>query len=588
MAGRIVKFPVENQVISRYYLRSKSGNFNGHIIDPGDMTVLSDSVSHMARAIISDAIKLVDRNVKIDDKAKVNVPVPEVSLSKKERMKLSLEDLKENFKEKSFEEKASSAELLSGEVKDEYEGIKSDKNVRDCVSNIKTALKRYKNRKTKENAEKVADEQLSLIKVLNKKKYTKYIKETLSKIFTRVAVEDFQKEFGDLKRVKTLREMKLFLNKLYEDIKDAKGDKYSDECEDSLIYGFGHYPSSSISIDLNELKGNPKIAKNAVWALKSMSLGYPVFSKNGKRFEIFDTGSYNDQNCAFRAVAVGAGFGPNGYNKIQQKVIEGAKKLLNELKSGSGNKNLYADVLLNDEGINLPEKNEKCLTEWLDKYIKDREQGFVAGMNNPEFSLAAIGLGRPICVIDEGIGTEYTFLPDGKKINGIKNDTKSKPIYISALSDHSTALLPLRKNHNLLVDSKLESEVEGAVKKSITDIMMEEIGKGKSSKLLESMSKYFNFYYNYKYENKKEDDENLFIAMDMIHKIVKEMSTNETKKIKDIWWELKNLAEGIVKNGNDVKTIESKLEEYLEVISQKAVSICKDNPLFWNNYVQSL
>lgn len=173
MAGRIVKFPVENQVISRYYLRSKSGNFNGHIIDPGDMTVLSDSVSHMARAIISDAIKLVDRNVKIDDKAKVNVPVPEVSLSKKERMKLSLEDLKENFKEKSFEEKASFAELLSKRVKNEYEKIKSDKNVRDCVSNIKTALKRYKNRKTKENAEKVADEQLSLIKVLNKKKIYK-------------------------------------------------------------------------------------------------------------------------------------------------------------------------------------------------------------------------------------------------------------------------------------------------------------------------------------------------------------------------------------------------------------------------------
>lgn len=587
MTERIVKLLVKNQVISRYYLRNKSGNFNGHIIDPGDMTVLSDSVSHMARAIISDAISLGDRNVKIDDEAKVNVPVPEVSLSKKKRMKLSLGDLKENFKEKSFEEKASFAELLSGEVKNEYEKIKSDKNVRDCVSNIKTALKVYKNRKTSENAKKVVDAQLALMKVLNKKKYTKYIKETLSKIFTRVAVEDFQKEFGDLKRVKTLREMKLFLNKLYEDIKDAKGDKYSDECEDSLIYGFGHYPSS-MSINLNELKENSKKAKNVAWALKSMSLGYPVFSKNGKHFEIFDTGSYNDKNCAFRAVAVGAGFGPNGYNKIQQKIIEGAKKLLDELKEDSGHRTLDIDLFLKSKKINLSESNEECLAKFLDKYIKDREKGFVAGMGDIEYSLAAIGLGRPICAIDIKNGSEYTYSPYGKKIDGIKHDAKDKPIYISKLQGHAVALLPLRKNSNLFNDSELAQKVEGAVKKSITNIMMEEIAKGKNSKLLSSMSKYLNFYYDYKDENKKEDNENLFIAMDMIHKIVKEMSTDETKKIKDIWRELKNLAEGIVKNGNDVKTIESKLEEYLEVISQKAVSICKDNPLFWNNYVQSL
>lgn len=405
----------------------------------------------------------------------------------------------------------------------------------------------------------------------------------------RVAVESFQKEFGDLKRVKTLHDMKLFLNKLYEDIKlNPTIKKYSGECEDSLIYGFGHYPSSSISIDLNELKGNPKIAKNAVWALKSMSLGYPVFSKNGKRFEIFDTGSYNDRNCAFRAVAVGAGFGPNGYNKIQKKVIEGAKKLLDELKEDPGSRSFDINLFLENEDINLPEKNEKCLTEWLNKYISDRGNGFVAGMGDIEYSLAAIGLGRPICVIDEEIGTEYTFLPDGKEINGIKDDTKSKPIYISSLSGHSTALLPLRKNHNLLVDSKLESEVEGAIRKTMMNIMLEEIAKGKNSKLLSSMSKYLNFYYDYKDENKKEDNENLFIAMDMIHKIVKEMSTDETKKIKDIERELKNLAKGITENGKDVKTIGPKLKEYIKVISQKAVNICKDNPLFWNNYVQSL
>lgn len=209
-------------------------------------------------------------------------------------------------------------------------------------------------------------------------------------------------------------------------------------------------------------------------------------------------------------------------------------------------------------------------------------------MTDIDRSLVAISLGRPICVIDAEEGSEYTFLPNGKKIDGIKDDTEGKPIYISIVRGHSTALLPLDRldnKHSLPDNSKLESEVKDAVKKSITGIIVEEIKKGKRSKILKSMSRYPNFYADYTNENKRtKNNEDLYIMMNMIGKIVKKMSPKETKKIKKIEQELSNLADGIIENGKDVETIESKLEEHIEMISKKAVEICKKEPLFWYNY----
>ena len=598
MAGRIGKFPIENQAVSRHHLRNKSGNFNGHYIDSVNMTRASDSVLRMARAIISDAIGLGDRKVKIGYEAKVNVP--KVSLSKKGRKKISLENLKENFKEKSFEEKASFAELSSGEVKDEYEKIKSDKNVRDCVFNIKTALKVYKNRNTKKNAKKVVDAQLALIDVLSKKQCPKYVQETLSKIFAREAVEGFQKEFGDLKDPKTLHEMKWFLNKLYEDIKlhpDIK--KYSDECESSLIYGFGHYPAP-VRVDLKNFGKDPAKASNAVWAFVSMSLRYPIFSKNGKSFEIFDTGSQNDDNCAFRAVAVGAGLGPNGYNEIQKEVINGARELIKRCKGKS--KVNISQILENIEGIEPWNKikNEKGLIKFLEKYIQYRKDGFVGGMDSFDCQLAAIGLNCPICVIDVENGKEYTFLPNGKKIDGIKDDTEGNQIYISRLYGHSTALLPLDSKHKMPDDSILESEVKNVIKNSMISVMMKEIKENKrkkNNKLLGLMSEHADFYTRYVNENEKKANKDLFIVMDMMKEIAKNMLSNGCKNFKKIGKELKqvskSLSNGITKNGKDIKDediekIGSKLEEYIEIMLQEAMDICKDKPLFWYNYAQLL
>ena len=569
-----------------YFLRSQTiSNYDGHKIASVDIDtgVTSDSVLRMARAIISEAMNLDDRNVNIDNEVKIKTTG--VSLGKKEENRLSLENLKKKVKGKSFEEKASFAELLSGSVKDKYEKIKSDISVKNCISNIKTALKRYKNRKTKENAEKVADAQLALINVLNERQFPKYVRQVLDMIFTRVVVDSFQKEFGDLKLVRTLHEMKLFLDKLYEDTNinpDVK--KYSKERERSLIYGLGYSPSP-VSVDLRKLKENPLEASSAVSTLVSMSLNYPVLSRNGNRFEIFNSGSENDNNCGFRAVAVGEGDGPNGYEEIQKNVIDGSKKILKELKKGSWPKTLDTDVLL-ENITDAPNITRGRLVRYLKRYISDRKNGFVGGMTYIELSLAAIGLGYPICVIDAEDGNEYTFLPNGKKIDGIiEYDGIKKLIYISIIHGHSTALLPLGKvDHDLTDNSMLEREVRNAVKNSTMSIILEEIKKLRRGKLQKSKCGYTDFYNYYTNKNKKNKNiENLFVTMYMICKILAKMSADEVDKIEKIYEEISGLANK-AKNIKNAKAIKSKVEKCIKIISRKAVDICKDEPLFWLNF----
>ena len=271
MAERIVKFIVEKPDISTASLGIQNeGSFYGRSVAPVDIDVLSDSVLHMARAIISDAMSLEDREIKTqNNETKISCRTKKVEVGKVDsgnvkKDELALGKLGEMLEKKSFEKKASFAELLSEDVERAYKEIKSDENVKRGISKIKEALNGYKNSQTKKNAEKVVSAQLALINVLNEKEYPKYVKEVLGKIFTRVAVESFQKKFGDLKDPNTLHDMKLFLNKLYEDIKlNTNIKEYSDECESSLIYGFGHYPSS-VRVDLKNFGKDPAKASNAV------------------------------------------------------------------------------------------------------------------------------------------------------------------------------------------------------------------------------------------------------------------------------------------------------------------------------------
>ena len=61
-----------------------------------------------------------------------------------------------------------------------------------------------------------------------------------------------------------------------------------------------------------------------------------------------------------------------------------------------------------------------------------RKDGFVCGITYIEFSLAAIWLVHPICVINAENGKEYTFLLNGKKIGRIIECDGIKNLFMSA------------------------------------------------------------------------------------------------------------------------------------------------------------
>ena len=131
-------------------------------------------------------------------------------------------------------------------------------------------------------------------------------------------------------------------------------------------------------------------------------------------------------------------------------------------------------------------------------------------------------------------------------------------------------------------------------------VMMKEIKENKrtkNNKLLGLMSEHADFYTRYVNENEKKANKDLFIVMDMMKEIAKNMLSNGCKNFKKIGKELKqvskSLSNGITKNGKDIKDediekIGSKLEEYIEIMLQEAMDICKDKPLFWYNYAQLL
>jgi hypothetical protein len=83
--------------------------------------------------------------------------------------------------------------------------------------------------------------------------------------------------------------------------------------------------------------------------------------------------------------------------------------------------------------------------------------------------------------------------------------------------------------------------------------------------------------------NKNKNNENLVVTAYMIYKTLVKMSADEVAKIEKIYEELSHLAKGS-KNVKNIKTRKLKLEEYAEIISQKAVDICKYDPLFWLNF----
>jgi hypothetical protein len=204
----------------------------------------------------------------------------------------------------------------------------------------------------------------------------------------------------------------------------------------------------------------------------------------------------------------------------------------------------------------------------LKEYIDCRGQGFVSGVQNIECLFAAVGLGRPICVSDNFFGEEKTFLPDGRKEDGIRNDysTFGKPVYVGFISGHAEALLPLdnkglRKMDNKLPElDKKASEMKDAISKHISGAIYEAInGRGSLLKIiLRKMDSKFD-------ADKKAEAYSL---------------ENEIRII------AKNKASGKLAPSQE-EVLQNKLKQLGDIFADKAVELCKEEPLFWDNVINS-
>jgi hypothetical protein len=371
----------------------------------------------------------------------------------------------------------------------------------------------------------------------------------------------------------------------------------------NLIYGFGFYPSS-VDIELKNLSGKNVKTTKVLSALGDLSKEHALTIKNGKKFEVVNTGSYNDRNCAFRAIAVGAGFGPNGYNIIQQKVVEGAQKLI-EMWDGldDGLQMQIKRVFIHRVStINSKEYTLGDVKKLLKEYIACRGQGFVSGVSAIEFLFAAIGLGRPICISDNEYVGEYTFLPDGRKEDGIRDDysTFGKPVYVGHIYRHAEALLPLDNKGSRKIADKLPeldkkaSDMKDAISKHISDVIYEAINEQSSLlKIIARDPRHIgeNFIKAFLEDPECKNDKNLFVAMKILDGVDSKLYADKRADAYNLEKEIriiaKNKASGKLAPSQK-EVLKNKVKQLSDIFADKAVELCKEEPLFWDNVGKSL
>lgn len=483
--------------ISQKHLNNRSV-YNNVKLGIEEMRPFSDSVFHISEAMIANSLNIFDKNLMSNEKdyteAIKNDIIRNASVLGTNIINVPLSQLSSILNITSVGLKRSISKIEAEVCKKAYQRMAKDKNINLYVDNIYNALVGY-SKKVVNGGKPPMNDCLAIINAQeNLKKRIKtfnrsdIVNEVLNEVFVRAAVDRFYEGFGDLKNPKVISNLKSIFNSIngsfmripYSGM-DLKFN-YNNFCAHykSLTYGFGFY-SSSVDAQIKNLEnGNTGPVTGLLPVLMALSKEYALKIKNGKEFEVLNTGSCSDQNCAFRAIAVGAGYGPNGYNIVQQGVVKGAQKVLKKW-DGLGtdikkhifkaleayidpaalkwNIDLNAD--LDDPGaLSLANEQElfNKVKTMLTQYINSRERGFVKWMAGLELMLAAIGLERPICVVNAMNGTEFTFLPNGKMDNGIGDSYFSygnNQIYIGRIFGHAEALLPLDKEGSQKMKDKL-------------------------------------------------------------------------------------------------------------------------------------
>ena len=400
----------------------------------------------------------------------------------------------------------------------------------------------------------------------------------MNTVFIRAAVDKFYKKFGDLSNPNAISGLKSIFNSIYDKSeriasieKDSSID--FDTHLNNLIYGFGFYPSS-VDIELKNLAGEDVKMTEVLSALGTLSKEHALTIKNGKKFEVVNTGSYNDNNCAFRAISIGAGFGPNGYNIVQQKVVEGAQKLL-EMWDGLDHGLQMQIATMFIARVDTSDGKKYTLGDvkkLLKEYIDCRGQGFISGVRNIEYLFAAIGLGRPICKIDAETNMELTFLPDGRSEYKIRDNyfvdgKRCDPIYVGRISGHAEALLPLDNKGSRKMDNKLHeldkkvSDMKDAISKHISGVIYEATNEQSSLlKIIARDPRHIgeSFIEAFLKDPRCKNDKNLFVAMKILAEVDSKLDAD--KKVDT--WNLGKEISTITKNKANRKLSPKKKESF--------------------------
>ena len=585
-------------------------------IEPAD-----DSVFHIAEAIIADAANLKDKELRSNEKeftaneieSKLRSFVGSAKLMFKNTPLGSLNILKV----KSTALKRVHTKVLATVCTNAFNEIKGSKDIKKCVNDLSNALIRYSKSEKFEDCKKIILIQEKLRKAIKNYKHIESVNEVLNTVFIRAAVDKFYKKFEDLSNPNVLHNVKFTFNSLYEKIFDVPAKEKSLAINllnthlKNLIYGFGFYPSS-VDIELTNLSGKNVKTTKVLSALGALSKEHALTIKNGKKFEVVDTGSLSDRNCAFRAISIGAGFGPNGYNIVQQKVVEGAQKLL-KMWDGLDHglqmqitEMLIENVDTSDDKEYTPSDVKKLLQE----YINCRGEGFVAGVQNIEYLFAAVGLGRPICKIDAETNMELTFLPDGRSEYKIRDNyfvdgKRCDPIYVGRISGHTEALLPLDNKGSRKIADKLPeldkkvSDMKDAISKHISGVIYE--ATNEQSSLLKIIARDphrtgESFIEAFLKDPRCKNDKNLFVAMKILAEVDSKLYADKRAEAYSLEKEIRTLFREKVTRNNEnrrwfprqEKVLQNKLKQFVDIFADRAVELCQKKPLFWDNIKNSV
>ena len=575
-------------------------------IEPAD-----DSVFHIAEAIIADAAKLDDKELRSNEKEFTANEIESELRSFVDSAELMFQNTPlgalDILKVKSTALKRVNTKVLAKVCTDAFNKIKDNKDIKKCVNDLSNALIRYSKSETFEDCKKIILIQEKLRKAIKNYKHIESVNEVLNKVFIRAAVDKFYKKFGDLSNPNAISGLKSIFNSLYkiwyvpakEKSLKINLDTHFTHLK-NLIYGFGFYPSS-VDIELKNLSGKNVKTTKVLSALGALSKEHALTIKNGKKFEVVNTGSFNDNNCAFRAISIGAGLGPNGYNIVQQKVVEGAQKLLEMWDSlDYVRQDQIAEMLI--EHVDISEYTLSDVKKWLKEYIDYRGQGFVSGVLDIEYLFAAIGLGRPICVSDNQFGKEYTFLPDGRKEDGIRDDysTFGKPVYVGEIYGHAEALLPLDNKGSRKMDNKLPeldkkvSDMKDAISKHISGVIYKAINEQNSLLKIIARDPHRtgeSFIEAFLKAPRCKNDKNLFVAMKILAEVDSKLYADKRADAYSLEKEIRVIAKNKANrklSSKKEEDLKNKLNRLVDIFADKAVELCKEEPLFWDNVENSI